>query len=545
MKSAIVFFALFFIGACQSDKPVPPPVATTAPLPNLATPAVADTSAGIAPTRAEIAQNALLSEQFKQKKERLDRIFNRLWTVYQGQFPFLKPEFELEDNKSVSAEYRPNEGGKPVIVVGLRAYDSLLVRLGPKHYESALAFMMGHELSHYIYYMLHPDSLHGMETHRFLEHEAAPYYYGPQKSKEEEASADRGGALNASLAGFAMPPGIFKKLIRVLYEAYGLDSNVEGRHYPPRSEREKTAENTEKMLFELRELYRWAPPLSAAGAYGAVAAMYDTLSRYYPGKEIYNNAGVNYLLAELFEAKNYAYVLPIESDPESRLLHYDENIDKGSLGTLAIEHLEQAIRLDSAYLSARLNLLCAYAFRNNTTAAKKQFDQIVKQTGEVPQNKVYAAASLALALAQKDSAQMRALSANLAYPEPLRQMAAHNLSVLQNKWHKKQNTRYPRSIGCEQGRMETLPLISGYTFAFQVAPSAFSVRHKKSGQVVQLQQIANSPSAPTFAQALKVPGTNVFYLGSEQMVALPQSQTVFLFDAGGRLKHSYRYCRNK
>lgn len=532
MKSFFSLILCTWFAACGAESPVipekpfpPAEIATSKPPSD--TIMSADTS----------TEGYLLPEKFNDKEIHLKKIFDRLWAVYSDQVNFEKPGFEVEDKDNLVAEYHPT-AEKPTILFGIKAYDILKKHLPKEQFEAALALIIGHELQHYIYYGLHPDNRNGREIHNFMEH-LAPPFYGQKEGPEEEAIADYGGAFNAWLARFDISPGLYRNMIDILYGEFKIEEN--NKKYPPRSERQKTAENTEKMLEELRELYRHAPNASAAGAYSIAAAMYDTLLKYYPAKEIYNNAGLNYLLKKVADTHNYALLLPVEADPESRLLHYDKSTSMGSAGDEALNKLNKALELAPNYLPARLNLLCYYAFTGNEKEAGIQYEAIAKRTQNTLSNLVFAAAASAWATVKKDTVHLRKLSENTECLPCVRHLAGHNLAVLQRRWSKPpEKTPSP---ACVIRNLKKLPFTSGPDWVFSMSSTAFQAISPKTNQSLILESVAIPAGLNTFSKAIQKPGAKPIRLSDDsQMIALPSEKLILTSDKKGNIRKAVKYC---
>lgn len=532
MKSFFSLILCTWFAACGAESPVIP----EKPFPpaEIATSQPASDTIMSAHTRAE---EHSLPEKFNDKEILLKKIFDRLWAVYSDQVNFEKPGFEVEDKDNLVAEYHP-AADKPTILFGIKAYDIVKKHLPKEQFEAALALIIGHELQHYIYYGLHPENRNGREIHNFMEH-LAPPFYGQKEGPEEEAIADYGGAFNAWLARFDISPGLYRNMIDILYGEFKIEEN--NKKYPPRSERQKTAENTEKMLEELRELYRHAPNASAAGAYSIAAVMYDTLLKYYPAKEVYNNAGLNYLLKEVADNHSYALLLPVEADPESRLLHYDGNEPMGSAGDEALKKLNKALELDPNYLPSRLNLLCYYTFTGAKEQAKQQYEAIINRTENALSNPVFAAAIGVWATSEKDTAQLRKLTENTECLPYIRHLAEHNLTVLQGHWSKP-SEKTP-SPACAIRNLKKLPLTSGPDWVFSISSTAFQATSLKTSQSLILESVAIPADLNTFSKAIQKPGGKPIRLSDDgQMITLPFEKLILTSDNKGNVRKAVRYC---
>ncbi|MCB9306030.1 MAG: tetratricopeptide repeat protein [Lewinellaceae bacterium] len=351
----------------------------------------------------------------KEKQAYLQRLFNRsLWKVFEEQFVgHQRPTIVLEDRYGNGASYDPDINR---IIFEKKAYDALL-QLGARDFESVVVFIFYHELGHF---------LKGVKTEsNFLKSFLAVDY-----ERSDEEFADTFGAFLAYLAGYDLS-GVLQPAIGVLYDAYQLDSvRMEKEGYLPRYKRESMAEETEKTLNHLVILFKLGNLLSAAGAYEEAAQVFEIVAKSYPGKEIHNNAGVNYFLWTLqYSGDTLSY--PVEQSWQTRLLEQRKvNPIEG-----AKRHFKEAIIRDKQWISPRLNLACIFAYEGNVQAMEQQIKAVRQLAGGLLSDRDSALAQMitGLALAKngdKDIAKTYFEALKTTDDPFIRELAASNLSVL-------------------------------------------------------------------------------------------------------------------
>ncbi|MEP6645925.1 MAG: tetratricopeptide repeat protein [Saprospiraceae bacterium] len=183
-------------------------------------------------------------------------------------------------------------------------------RMMGKDSVNALAFIIGHELSH-----MYQEEMH---TQDFIS-SFLTYDKNIHARIRTEKQADIQGAFNAFLAGYKTQ-GLISRLLVELYNSYGLlDKELSG--YPTLEERKTTASEVSGIVDDLILLYDISPMLSIIGKYQYASSAYEYIGQYYRGGEVLNNLGLNYLL-EAINLTDYnldRFAFPIEFNSESRL----------------------------------------------------------------------------------------------------------------------------------------------------------------------------------------------------------------------------------
>jgi len=294
------------------------------------------------------ANNEVLVEE----KILAEQILTNLFNSY-GNFVYpIPPKIEIvTEKKRVAAFIANKQSGK--IIIEQAAID--VCRQFGQDFESALAFIIGHELGHF-YERQHNEGF-------------ATNYLKWAHDLQSEEKADVWGVFCAYLANYKTVK-LVPKLIEALYTEYDLmGKDLYG--YPTFETRQQIAANVQTQVLELIHIFETANELSAIGQYELAAAAYTYIEQFYQGREIYNNLGVNYALHALnFTKKNVdKYLYPLEIDGENRLKK--PQLDRGGEALTKAEqayrmellkkakgYLEQAGKLDYNYLLDDINMIC-------------------------------------------------------------------------------------------------------------------------------------------------------------------------------------------
>jgi tetratricopeptide (TPR) repeat protein len=280
------------------------------------------------------------------------------------------------------------------IVIDERVFD-LLQKEFPANRDSALAVIIGHELVHY--YNKHgwvaefgnafADSELGQKMTRTAESDELVRY---------EAEADEFGGFYAYLAGYDSL-GLAPLVIEKIYAEFKLPSEMSG--YPNKEERKKIAIESQKGLSEMIPLFDTANRLLVIGRYEKAARLFDYITRSFPSREIFNNAGTARALAAigLFKAGDLKFAFPFEFDAETRLRSLHPSLRAGSYDDSEkrrMELLEQALRdfdsaidRDPSYAVAYVNRAAVYEMTDEHARAlldaEKGLELALKQGEEL------------------------------------------------------------------------------------------------------------------------------------------------------------------
>ena len=297
-------------------------------------------------------------------------VLNRLADVY-GNRCEVRPKIKVTKN---------NEGPKykkASNTIYLNEKTIQVCRAFKKDSLSALALIIGHELAHFY-------------QENFTGHDSDFHYlmYDKQESStlQKERLADVQGVFNAFLAGYKTKE-ILGGLIKKLYHVHGLTDELNG--YPSLKEREETTKKVLSTVDSLIQIFDAANYMTALGQYELAASCYHYILGYYPGREIYNNLGVNKALQAMHctEKSLDPFSFPFELDTESRLkkprarsgadeLPEAQHIERFKCLLEAEKYLEKAKLLDPDYLTVDINLMCVKTLLEKPEEAIDLWDRI-------------------------------------------------------------------------------------------------------------------------------------------------------------------------
>lgn len=261
----------------------------------------------------------------------------------------------LEREKRVAA-YREMDNS---IIIEKKAYD-ICQQMGAQS-ESALAFLIGHELTHF--YQQNDWKRNSGVTHFLLKHEQQKKY------ALEDEEADSYSAFIAYLANYETLE-IIPELLEQIYKGYGLSDHLDG--YPSLEERKKVVSIIQRKVRKFIQLYETANYYIAIGWNLQAYNCYTYLLKYIRTKEIYHNIGVVSLAAaiEQPEQEEYAFLYPIDVDLTNVFQRpFSVQGSRNKLLRDAAVHLKKALKLDKEYCSAYLNLACVYDLQGDATNA--------------------------------------------------------------------------------------------------------------------------------------------------------------------------------
>ena len=284
-----------------------------------------------------------------------NKIYQQLKKAIGDQRTTLPKLLILNREKRVAA-YREMDNS---IIIEKKAYD-ICQTMGPQA-ESALAFLIGHELTHF--YQQTDWKRSSRITHFLLKHEQQKKY----ASEDEEA--DSYSAFIAYLAGYETLE-IIPDLLEQIYDGYGLSANLDG--YPSLDERKKVVAIIQRKVRKFIQLYETANYYIAIGWNLQAYNCYVYLLKYVRTKEIYHNIGVVSLAAaiEQPEQEEYAFLYPIDIDLTNVFQRpFSVQGSRNKLLKDAEVNLKKALKLDKKYCSAYLNIACVYDLQGDATNA--------------------------------------------------------------------------------------------------------------------------------------------------------------------------------
>lgn len=287
--------------------------------------------------------------------EHCNKIYTELKIAIGDQRSTLPKLLILNREKRVAA-YREMDNS---IIIEKKAYD-ICQQMGIQS-ESALAFLIGHELTHF--YQQTDWKRNTGATHFLLKYEQQ------QKYALEDEEADSYSAFIAYLANYETLE-IIPDLLEKIYEGYGLNDNLEG--YPSLEERKKVVAIIQRKVRKFIQLYETANYYIAIGWNLQAYNCYAYLLKYVRTKEIYHNIGVVSLAAaiEQPEQEEYAFLYPIDIDLTNVFQRpFSVQGSRNKLLRDAEANLKKALSLDEEYCSAYLNLACVYDLQGDATNA--------------------------------------------------------------------------------------------------------------------------------------------------------------------------------
>lgn len=281
------------------------------------------------------------------------------------------PEFVMSKNKRYVA-WMDNK--KMQIGLEEAAYD-VCITYGSDS-SNTIAALLAHEITHYY------------EKHSWGNDFATAFtdlsVSGTVKSNAKsaimkttnETEADYLGGFLAYSAGFKTF-GVMPNFLVDVYAEYGLPSEIPG--YPSLDDRSKLAVESEMKLEELINIFDAANYMIVLQQYDVVNDYYSYILKEFQSREIYNNAGVNAVMAalQLFDegSEQLKYSYPIQLDGETRMsrpkargeaLGFAEKVERRNhLLEKARFYFEQARALDAEYATGFINLACVHDLMNN------------------------------------------------------------------------------------------------------------------------------------------------------------------------------------
>ncbi|MEP7195707.1 MAG: hypothetical protein ABI851_04260 [Saprospiraceae bacterium] len=309
-------------------------------------------------------------------------ILDRLYSIH-GNSLSRKPRIELIDKKSNVAIYSKS---KNVIQLERSAY-KLCANFG-KDSLDALAFILAHELIHAV--QSAPNSL----KTSFISFDASPL-----SSVEFERNADVQGLFICYLAGFNSI-NILPELIDRMYEKYGL-SNKSIRGYPTRIERKNSSQLAINQVNKLIELFGLSNRLSQMSFFQQSIQCLEYILKYYQGREIFNNLGINYALhgMNLTVLQGETYVYPLELDWNLRIKKPKNSrgnepispllfLEQQKLFLKAREYFLATDKQDPQYAATNINLFAIEILLDNLETAQTFYLKNLRNTKSLGQDDV-------------------------------------------------------------------------------------------------------------------------------------------------------------
>lgn len=280
----------------------------------------------------------------------IDKVYKKICKAA-GDYRAELPQLVVMERVLRVASYRSYDNK---LIVEKKAFD-ICQSLGKDKLESALAFLIGHELTHF--YQKHDwegkTGESGFGTHFLMDLEA----FSEHVHHEEEA--DTYGAFVAYLAGYEVLE-IIPEVLDAVYKGYALEDKM--INYPSLQERKAVSKRVESKIQELITIYDKANYFTALSWYIPALSCYNHLLKFVKTKELYNNVAILYFTASFVQEDDmkYVFIYPIDMALNYNLRDYSFFQGKAKALKNAENFLLKAIELDPNYHRALLNLACVY-----------------------------------------------------------------------------------------------------------------------------------------------------------------------------------------
>lgn len=316
------------------------------------------------------------------KLQHATEIFDRLVEA-RGDFRSPVPTLVMNKKEDYGA-YMDYE--KMEINLEEKAYDVCAKFRDSAKVNAALAFILGHELTHH--YEKHAWR-RGFVTN-FKNLDIGMKLDSIQDDVVNETQADYLGGFLCYTAGF----GYFENagaLVDSIYKAYKLPNKL--AKYPSLADRKKLCTRTFDKLQDLIQIFNMANLLTLTEHFEMSHEFSKFVLQDYQSREIYNNFGVSILLQAIIDFPQYAkkrlkYKYPIEIELQERWPINEppqNNQTTGGWGSSkpkliaynpfqklvyqALLNFDAAISLDPNFAPAYLNKACAYSLLGDSTRA--------------------------------------------------------------------------------------------------------------------------------------------------------------------------------
>lgn len=229
--------------------------------------------------------------------------------------------------------------------------------------ESAIAFLLGHELTHFY------------QNHDWQESNFLSLTANFDKHMAEEEEADTYGAFVSHLAGFETIE-IIPDLLDKIYDAYVKDE-ADLANYPSLAQRKSVAKQVCKKVSDLIQIYETGNYLFALQQLEEAYYCYDYVSKFIRCKEIFNNLGATalYAASTITSHNEQGFIYPIYLDTDLPI-RAPGNFTKEQLLKIAVEKLSKATQYDPSYYTAFINLACAHEMSGNLTSYQTLNNQL-------------------------------------------------------------------------------------------------------------------------------------------------------------------------
>lgn len=311
--------------------------------------------------QANEVEETLSTDNYKYQVAK--KVFDKLVRA-KGDKRLRSPDFTMGTKKRYVAWMN---GKKGQIGIEEAAYD-ICVQYGEDSLN-AIAALLGHEIIHY--YEKH--SWGNEFATAFSDLNVSSTVKNNARSQDlkamNETEADYQGGFLAYSAGYKTF-GIMPKVLVDVYTTYDLPREIPG--YPSLDDRTKLAVESEMRLEDLISVFETANYMIVLQQYESVDQYFAYILKEYQSREIFNNAGVNAVMAalQLFDegAEELKYAYPLQLDGQTRMQRpktrgdnygfAERKAKREELLKKAQFYFEQAKALDKDYGTALINLAC-------------------------------------------------------------------------------------------------------------------------------------------------------------------------------------------
>lgn len=388
---------------------------------------------------------------------KIHAIFDELKEV-SGRVQTLKdPELRIETDSQYAA-FMDRSTYLPVIGLDEKAI-RVCMEFGDRS-EDAIAGLLAHELVHF-----------------YKDHDNKKFYLNGELSamrlremEEEEKQADSVGLFLAMAAGYQAGDIMDSVLIR-LYEAYDIPNELTG--YPSLNDRCKNIQRCADHANLLWGMFDMANACTILNLFQEAASLYGYISNTFQSREIFNNAGVSYLLHALPQAHaavhggRMAYAYPIGLDPQTRLestksvsdvpLDWEKALEMGQ------QALKASIAFEETYIPAYIHLAATYDVGGELEEAKDYARKAMRVSHQQNQKKLLADAALMMGIiwaheGRKDSAETYFAVAKKSGDKLTRDKVGINLQLLADPNADFHTSRYKSKPPLPREQIERLDL---------------------------------------------------------------------------------------
>ncbi len=294
-------------------------------------------------------------------QKNLDEILTKLYVAADAP-SVSKPKIQLFEKHSSQIAWFDSE--TQTIYVEKQAFD-VCQSMGDNA-ESALAFIIGHELVHHFQHDKGKSAFaaHGCDDDRKL---------------KNETEADVRGAFLAHLAGFRTK-SLIPTILQKLYDSYQFSNAPKLRCYPDETTRQRTALQVQAKVDSLENIFDAARFLGLLGNYTAASDAYHYILGYYNGAEVWNDLAVLHAHRAMsvggkspdtlllpFEMAAQLRIRPLKSEPLTVL----ELKNRAFFLKKAMDCINQSLAISKDYSDAKINKICLLILQKKENEADK------------------------------------------------------------------------------------------------------------------------------------------------------------------------------